>query len=613
MRLAIQQTVALHIRHRLGSSSGHVLRPARCDSCVFRCISSGASPGSSRRRKVWTLAAFATGLLLPTVWRAIKKAEDRGGDGHGKLNPVTFTPYVLVSKEPVSSTNAIFTLRHERGSTSAQQLQETQTPWPQRAIWSVQIKQPQLQIARSYTPLPPLQAPTLSESADPTSTVAPYNPIAGTGLDEIRLLIRREKEGEVSGYLHSLPVGSTVELRGPHIEYEIAKDVGDIVFLAGGTGIAPALQAAHWILGNPGDTAHESAMEKARIHVLWANRRREDCLGGDNATSILDKDDLSAHRSESFIETLASYFWRSDRPSPPSSATSTTKDLSAHHHSPFAAAASRSSPPSDPSSSSEKPAPPNPIVQSLRSLRSRFPAQVATTYFVDEEGSYITRHFLERCIGRRPSSPPPLDDETKQMDDTEQRQMMRKDLEDPTIRRNPEKRGSSLGEQEVNKSTMPGAGEEGGEEEQNDEATKNKEKRGRRPKGLVLLSGPAGFVGLYAGPKGIDQQHQQHQQHQRHEDQQSPPAQKVSSSVGGGGGGGAEKREGRDGVGDGAGDGGGGGSIAAAATCGGILGEMDTPPLTRERRGKSRTRREKGEEQEEEEEGEGEGWIVHRL
>ncbi|KAI9753480.1 MAG: mitochondrial peripheral inner membrane protein [Lichina confinis] len=380
---------------------------------------------------------------------------------------------VSTPKEPVSSTSAIFTLRHERGSTSAQQQQlpETQTPWPQRAIWSVQIKQPQLQIARSYTPLPPLPTSTLSESADPTSTAAPYNPTAGTGLDEIRLLIRREREGEVSGYLHNLPVGSTVELRGPHIEYEIADDVENIVFLAGGTGIAPALQAAHCIVGKAEDTTHKSVMGKPQIHVLWANRRRDDCLGRDNASSIPEEDDMSARSSGSFLEKLASYFWRSDRPSPASSQTGTPKDLSGHlsqSHSPFPAAASpSSSPPSHRSPSSQNPAPPSQIVQLLQSLQSRFPSQVTASYFVDEEGSYITRDVLARYIARKPSSPPSsslslppsLDDEMKQVDEMkkEQYQMTQKNLEDSMIRWKPANRDSLLEKEKANSSTLRGA------------------------------------------------------------------------------------------------------------------------------------------------------------
>ncbi len=54
-----------------------------------------------------------------------------------------------------------------------------------------------------------------------------------------------------------------------------------VVFLAGGTGIAPALQAARTLL------------EKTRgveMEVVWANRRREDCVeGGGEVVAMLEE------------------------------------------------------------------------------------------------------------------------------------------------------------------------------------------------------------------------------------------------------------------------------------------------------------------------------------
>jgi ferredoxin-NADP reductase len=84
------------------------------------------------------------------------------------------------------------------------------------------------------------------------------------------LLIRQEKGGEVSTYLHRLPEQSTIELRGPKVEWRLPDDIQEVIFLAGGTGIAPAMQVAQMLRSKPG----------SKMHILWANRRREDCLGG---------------------------------------------------------------------------------------------------------------------------------------------------------------------------------------------------------------------------------------------------------------------------------------------------------------------------------------------
>ncbi|KAF2878521.1 hypothetical protein BDV95DRAFT_478563 [Massariosphaeria phaeospora] len=167
------------------------------------------------------------------------------------LNPHTFTPYTLADKQPVSSTSAIFTLRNPHGGVDSGNAQDS---WA-RGVWSVQIKQPQLQIARAYTPLPPIangQEGSKEESAN------------------VRLLIRQEKGGEVSTYLHRLPEQSTIELRGPNTEFQLPHDIREILFLAGGTGIAPAMQVAHAL----------AQRTDSRMHILWANRRREECMGG---------------------------------------------------------------------------------------------------------------------------------------------------------------------------------------------------------------------------------------------------------------------------------------------------------------------------------------------
>ncbi|KAH6684736.1 hypothetical protein B0J14DRAFT_622681 [Halenospora varia] len=121
----------------------------------------------------------------------------------------------------------------------------------QKGTWSVEVKQPQLQISRAYTPLP---------TAEQTNT-------SGT----IKLLVRKEQNGEVSSYLHQLPVGGQVELRGPNTEFVLPDEVTDVIFLAGGTGIAPALQVIHSLL------ERRNLQAPPNIRIVWANRRREDC------------------------------------------------------------------------------------------------------------------------------------------------------------------------------------------------------------------------------------------------------------------------------------------------------------------------------------------------
>ncbi|KAK4127499.1 hypothetical protein N657DRAFT_661605 [Parathielavia appendiculata] len=172
------------------------------------------------------------------------------------LNQDTFVPFTIISREQVSPTAFLLTLGPAPPRSPG--VDVIKRAW-EHGLWSVEVKQPELQVARDYTPLP--SSPSL---------VGEAGPVEGNG--RLRLYIRRMEKGEVSGYLARLKVGDTVELRGPRLAFDVRRRVGKkVIFFAGGTGIAPALQAARALLDHP-------AVE---MEVVWANRRREDCVGCD--------------------------------------------------------------------------------------------------------------------------------------------------------------------------------------------------------------------------------------------------------------------------------------------------------------------------------------------
>lgn len=82
----------------------------------------------------------------------------------------------------------------------------------------------------------------------------------------------------MSGYLDRLRIGAIVDIRGPRVEFEIPGGVEEVSFLAGGTGIAPAMQVVCSLLEE-----RKVEGEAPRIRILWANRRREDCAGAPRA------------------------------------------------------------------------------------------------------------------------------------------------------------------------------------------------------------------------------------------------------------------------------------------------------------------------------------------
>ncbi|RKF64195.1 NADH-cytochrome b5 reductase 2 [Erysiphe neolycopersici] len=236
---------------------------------------------------------------------------------HAIFNPTKFTTFEVIKKEKISPTAFLLTLRSPRKYQGLYDPDPFEKWWA-KGIWSVEAKQPELQIARLYTPLPPLR---------------------GEPLDYITFLIRKEYRGEMTGYLDRLQQNSTIQLRGPYQELEIPETVNKIIFLAGGTGISPALQIVHQFF-------ERRSLEgiKPSIHIVWANRWRQDCQGG------------GIGKNENGAREL---------------------NLSSH----------------------EENQSQNPIVKYLQKMQQLHPDQLTIQYLVDDEGTVVTPKTIEKLIG----------------------------------------------------------------------------------------------------------------------------------------------------------------------------------------------------------------------
>lgn len=251
------------------------------------------------------------------------------------LNPRFFTPFILVSRETVSSSSATLNLLSVPEGQNTDNVSEA---W-RKGVWSVEVMQPELQISRSYTPLPPIE---------------------GTKPEQVRLFVRHEPQGEVSTFLHTINRGTIVNLRGPKIEYEIPEDVDEILFLAGGTGIAPALQVAHTLFSH----RVKSTEGGPELRILWANRKREDSING------LERFSDQGAQAQLIPRTLK----LADNKSP-SQPEEINGELTA---------------PSKPSQTR--------LVEEVESLRARHGGKLIVDYLVDEEGSYITESLLRTYL-----------------------------------------------------------------------------------------------------------------------------------------------------------------------------------------------------------------------
>lgn len=177
-----------------------------------------------------------------------------------------FVRFDVVARDQVSPSSFILTLKAP--ATTKGHLHSVASLWDVFDLWCVEVKQPQIQVAREYTPLPP--------------------PPGAADEDTLRLYVRAVRGGEVSTYLSRLSppspsadgpaAGDTVELRGPHGEFDLRSRLGGrgdrVVFLAGGTGIASALQAARAVLPLAGGPS---------MTIFWAVRGRDEIQQGGRA------------------------------------------------------------------------------------------------------------------------------------------------------------------------------------------------------------------------------------------------------------------------------------------------------------------------------------------
>ncbi|KAL8946106.1 MAG: hypothetical protein Q9222_007454 [Ikaeria aurantiellina] len=310
-------------------------------------IESKAQSSPSRRRWLW-LAGL--GLVGSSVWLSYTGVLGTWlglDEAAQNAQANSFQDYELLKMQRISSTSyvfkcqpATFGARAYKSRLDGNGIIEAS----KRGIWSVQIKHPLLTIARLYTPIPRFlsdpDGPAFGGPREDFDSVDPED-------NQLRFMIRNNPEGELSRFLSRLQPGARLELRGPYQEYELPDDLKHVVFLAGGTGIAPALQMIHTLLENRSDGP------KPKIDVLWANRRTEDCEGAAIGSSA---------SSESILRRawLSMFGQNAPRPSP-----QTTPALET-----------------------------SPLVQELSALQANYKGLLEVSYFADDQQRFI----LERDI-----------------------------------------------------------------------------------------------------------------------------------------------------------------------------------------------------------------------
>lgn len=294
------------------------------------------SHSSPKQARVFSPATLFIGLIIggTTYFFLSDSNTDK------TLNDTTFVPYTITSREAISPTSFIITIKPENAINPAviPYIESISSSW-KWPLWSVEFKQPEVQISRHYTPLPP------QGSEDPAD---------GT----LRFYIRAVGDGEMSNYLCRRAVGQQVWLRGPHVGFELRErlgrggEKGHVVFLAGGTGVVPGMQAAKAVLEGSSET---------KVDLLWAVRKREE------VQSVA----APSRREEGGGESLWKFWQRQTRKKPTEIDAETQE--------------------------------PSPIASRIKALKLAYGDRLKIQVVVDEEGTCFGERDLEACVVDSPS------------------------------------------------------------------------------------------------------------------------------------------------------------------------------------------------------------------
>ncbi|TFK43212.1 hypothetical protein BDQ12DRAFT_718449 [Crucibulum laeve] len=223
-------------------SSRHQLKSV---ARIIPFSTNGEQQSSSTRQKIVPITvtvalglAAATYFFFPDPYRGAPTTKN------APLSPSHFTPVKVISNEHSGPDTKLLKI--------AVPSQLLPAPEDRTAfftpIWSVFIKDDDIQVERPYTPL--------------------------EGVNEnghMLFWIKKYPKGEVGRWLHSKVPGDEIELRGPLMTWPWMEDKYDeVVMISGGTGITPFYQLFHTLIANPSTTS------KTRFTLLHSSRIPEE-------------------------------------------------------------------------------------------------------------------------------------------------------------------------------------------------------------------------------------------------------------------------------------------------------------------------------------------------
>lgn len=171
--------------------------------------------------KILTVVVVIWGMYVIKVWYL---DADEDSDQNDLLSPLEFHTFVITHKQKIDEEHYLVEVepKNSKWQYSTYTHYERKSIWNGDKIWSVEIKQPQIMVVRSYTPLPLYflkSARTRSGEEEPLLKVIDNGEKNMDHGGVMLFYIKRYDDGEVSRYILNKKVGEELEIRGPHVNY----------------------------------------------------------------------------------------------------------------------------------------------------------------------------------------------------------------------------------------------------------------------------------------------------------------------------------------------------------------------------------------------------------
>lgn len=229
--------------------------------------------------KLLTALAVLWGAYTVKVWYF---PLEKDSDSKELLDPNVFHKFIITHMQKIDDEHYLVEVRpkFKNWQYSYYAHYDNKSIWNGDKLWSVEVKQPEIMVVRSYTPLPLYfmkSERTRSGEKEPLLRVVDNDDENYDKGGVMTFYIKRYGDGEVSRYIVDKAVGDEIDIRGPHIEYTLPHhplkqfherpmfrdlpskveaeslvetikkdnklpDVDNLTFYAAGSGIAPALQ-----------------------------------------------------------------------------------------------------------------------------------------------------------------------------------------------------------------------------------------------------------------------------------------------------------------------------------------------------------------------------------